>query len=64
MRRMHWTFRCDCGRALATRSQDELVAAAQRHVVALHPSAALPPSRRAVLALAQPAAGRTARPTR
>ena len=53
MRGMHWTFTCVCGRAFATRSQDELVATAQRHIVALH-AVALPPSRRAVLELAQP----------
>ena len=59
MRGMHWTFRCDCGRALATRTEDELVAAAQRHIVALH-AVALPPSRRVVLELAQPIGDRRA----
>ena len=49
---MHWTYTCDCGRALATRSEDDLVRAAQRHVVALHRSALLPPSRHAVLSAA------------
>ena len=52
---MHWTYTCDCGRALAKRTEDELVAAAQRHIVALHRSAELPPSRRAVLTAAVPA---------
>ena len=51
---MHWRFTCECGRAFATRSEEELVAAAQRHVIALHPFAALPPSRNAVLAAARP----------
>ena len=50
---MQWRFTCECGTSVGADSDDDLVAAANRHMAAEPPSLAVPPSRTDVLAMAE-----------
>jgi hypothetical protein len=50
---MHWRFTCECGTSVCAGSDDDLVAAANGHMVTEHPSVSSPLSRADVLAMAE-----------
>jgi predicted small metal-binding protein len=52
MGRMSWSLTCSCGAAISAESEDELVAAAQRHVAEAHAVVAVAPTRADLLSMA------------
>ena len=55
--------KCECGETLIGRDDEELVAAAERHLCACHPAVSARPSRADLLAMAQPADAETGSPS-